>query len=253
MKVISSGMSHIGKVRKRNEDRFLVNDELGLYTVADGMGGHAGGEEASRIAVETVEQVISRLMNNPSATLPYSYEERVSPAARGLKYSIRLASEKIYREAKQSPEYQGMGTTVTALWLADKEAHIAHVGDCRGYLLRDGKIEQLTEDHSWVQQQVNAGNISAEEARKHELRNVITRSVGFEEDVEIDTYSKDLKLGDIHLLCSDGLFNLVSEVELNEITLSSTPDKACRQMVDLANNRGGTDNITVVIVRVEQL
>ncbi len=253
MKVVSSGITHIGKSRKKNEDRFLVNDELGLYIVADGMGGHAGGEEASRMAVETIEKVITRLKDDLDATLPYAYEEKIPPAARGLKYSVRLAGEKIYRKARQSPEYQGMGTTVTALWLEAKEAHIAHVGDCRGYLLRDGKIGQLTEDHSWVQQQVDAGIISPEEAREHELRNIITRSVGFEEDVKIDTYSKDLKPGDIHLICSDGLSNPVSEVELNEITLSSTPEMACQQMVDLANERGGRDNITVVIVRVEGL
>ncbi len=231
----------------------MANDELHLYIVADGMGGHAGGDEASRIVVETIEQVITRLKDDLSATLPYAYEEKVPPPARGLKYSIMLAGEKIYRKARQLPEYQGMGTTVTALWLEAEEAHIAHVGDCRGYLLRNGKIEQLTEDHSWVQEQLNAGTISAEEARGHQLRNIITRSVGFEEDVKIDTYRQDLKPGDIHLLCSDGLSNLVSEVELNEITFSLTPEMACQQLVDLANERGGKDNITVVIVRVEQL
>lgn len=253
MKTVSSGMTHIGRIRGKNEDRLLVNDELGLYVVADGMGGHAGGEEASRIAVETIEQVITRLKDDLSATLPYGYEEKIPPPARGLKYSIRLAGEEIYRKARELPEYQGMGTTVTALWLEAEEAHIAHVGDCRGYLLRDGKIEQLTEDHSWVQEQLNAGTISAEEAKGHQLRNIITRSVGFEEDVKIDTYRQDLKLGDIHLLCSDGLSNLVSEAELNEITLPSTPEMACQQLVDLANERGGKDNITVVIVRIEQL
>ncbi|UCD84763.1 MAG: Stp1/IreP family PP2C-type Ser/Thr phosphatase [Deltaproteobacteria bacterium] len=253
MKVISDGMTHIGMVRTRNEDHFIVNDELSLYIVADGMGGHVGGEEASRIAIETVEQVITRLKNNPDDTLPYTYEEKIAPPARALKYSVRLASDKIYQKARQSPEYRGMGTTVTALWLEGGGAHIAHVGDCRGYLLRDGKIEQLTEDHSWVQEQVNAGNISAEEAKNHRLRNVITRSVGFEEDVEIDTYSGDLRAGDIHLLCSDGLSSLVNEAELNKIARDSEPEEACRQMVDLANERGGTDNITVVIVRVEEL
>jgi len=233
--------------REHNEDSFLVNEELGLYVVCDGMGGHAGGETASRLAVQTVEKelISARLRTKDPFADGGGSDDR--PLAEALQEAIEGACSIVYRTSRSEPELQGMGTTCVALLLHREAAIVGHVGDSRAYLVRDGGIRQLTEDHSLVNEQVRAGLLSSEEAKHSRLRNIITRSVGFEEDVVVDVVGFESRPGDRLLLCSDGLSNLVETEEIR-ITLASERDPAevCKSLVGLANERGGDDNVTVI-------
>jgi protein phosphatase len=235
--------------REHNEDSFLVNEELGLYVVCDGMGGHAGGETASRLAVQTVEKelISARLRTDDPFASTAGYED--TPLAGALQEAIEGACSMVYRTSRSQAELQGMGTTCVALLVHGEVAVVGHVGDSRAYLVREGGIRQLTEDHSLVNEQVRAGLLTSEEAKHSRLRNIITRSVGFEEDVLVDVVGFESKPGDRLLLCSDGLCNLVDMEEIR-ITLASERDPAemCKSLVGLANERGGDDNITVIAV-----
>lgn len=250
MKIECYGLTDVGKKREKNEDSLLVNADMGLFMVADGMGGHLGGEFASRIAVKTVEETIQQLLLDPEATIALdSVFDRTDPGEI-LKYALRLASQKIYEEACRNTNLRGMGTTAVVLFIRDDKGYIAHVGDSRAYLVRNSEIRQLTADHSLVAEQLRAGFITEEELKHHKFKNIITRSVGFQNEVEIDLLIRDLELGDRFLLCSDGLTNLVEDVDLHKIVFKSPPKDACKKLVDLANKRGGDDNVTVVITNV---
>jgi len=245
----SAARTDVGMKREHNEDSFLVNEDLGLYVVCDGMGGHAGGETASRLAVQTVEkELISARLRTDD---PFASDEGVdkTPLATALQEAIEGACSVVYRTSRSQPELGGMGTTCIALLLHRDIAVVGHVGDSRAYLVRDGGILQLTEDHSLVNEQVRAGLLTSEEAKHSRLRNIITRSVGFEEDVLVDVSGFETRMGDRFLLCSDGLSNLVSMEEIR-VTLASERDPAdvCKSLVGLANERGGDDNVTVVAV-----
>ena len=238
MRVRSCAISDVGRKRQKNEDSYLINDELNLFIVADGMGGHAGGEYASRIAITTIEEMFK---HNPSGS---SNPEDVVVKA------IRDASAKIIAKAEEDRALKGMGTTVICLHLEDKHVILGHVGDSRAYLFRDGVLEQLTEDHSLVNEQVKTGLITAEEAKTHQFKNIITRSVGVSSDVEVDIVKKKLKSGDSFLICSDGLSNLVEAKEMEKELCDRETVLAAKSMVDLANKRGGDDNITLLVVEV---
>lgn len=250
MAVISYGMSDIGKKRKNNEDNFLIDHDLSLFMVADGMGGHAGGELASRIAVETVDDVLRTLRASPDQP-PLPGGEELPAPARMLKYAIRKAGNMIFQKSLADPKLRGMGTTITSLWITDDHTYCAHVGDSRAYRVRGGSLQQVTEDHSWVREQVKAGLLTAEEAKAHSYKNIITRSVGFEEEVRVDAYVADIQPGDAYLLCSDGLSNHVKDEEILEALRSSPPKESCRRLIAIALDRGGDDNITAVIARIE--
>jgi PPM family protein phosphatase len=235
--------------REHNEDSFLVNEELGLYVVCDGMGGHAGGETASRLAVQTVEKELISVRlrtDDPFAGGAASDDKRLADA---LQEAIEGACSVVFRTSRNQPELQGMGTTCIALLLHGDAAIVGHVGDSRAYLVREGGIRQLTEDHSLVNEQVRAGLLTPDEAKHSRLRNIITRSVGFEEDVVVDVAGFESRPGDRFLLCSDGLSNLVETEEIR-ITLASErdPTEVCKSLVGLANERGGDDNVTVIAV-----
>jgi len=247
-------MTDVGVKRTNNEDNYLINDELSLFVVCDGMGGHVGGEFASAIAVNTVEEVLTSIEIQPDGEAfdPQAHDSPVELMREKLRYAIRLAGKRIYEKAEEEPEYKGMGTTCLALMVDNGNAFIAHVGDSRGYLVRDGRIEQLTEDHSLVNERLRAGLITEEEAKNHKLKNIITRSLGFMEDVEIDLQVRAIRRGDLFVLCSDGLSNLVETAEIGEITLDHSPQQASRTMIELACERGGDDNVTVVVVRVDE-
>lgn len=261
MKILSCGITDIGQRRQRNEDSYLVNDKLGLYIVADGMGGHAGGEFASKIAVSTVEEIIrgeDREKSHVSEDNPLD-----TPADEGtdnnqvegveqerLKEAINRAGNMIVRRAYEEPELKGMGTTATVMLRVDTKAFIAHVGDSRAYCVREGKIMQITEDHSLVHEQLKSGLITEEEAKTHQLKNIITRSVGVQEEVEVDTIVWQLEVGDFYLLCSDGLSNMVEDNEIQDIVTRHDVEQAARELVDLANDRGGDDNITLILLKV---
>lgn len=256
MKIVSCGITDIGRKRQRNEDSYLVNDKIGLYIVADGMGGHAGGEFASKIAVSTVEEIIrgedrvksnvpadSYLDSTVSATTESVEQDR-------LKDAINRAGNMIVRRAFEDPELKGMGTTSTVMFISEDKAYIAHVGDSRAYCVRDNEIIQITEDHSLVHEQLKSGLITEEEAKTHQLKNIITRSVGVQEDVEVDTIVWKIQPGDAYLLCSDGLSNMMNDDEMQEIISKSDVEQGARDLVDLANSRGGEDNITLILLKV---
>lgn len=251
MRITSCGITDVGMKRTNNEDNYLINDELNLFVVCDGMGGHVGGEYASAIAVNTVEEVLSSLESDPDAG-PAVDDDPIERTREKLRYSIRLAGKRIFEKAAAEPEYKGMGTTALVLLVDRGNFFIAHVGDSRGYLLRDGRIEQLTEDHSLVNEKIKAGVLTVEEARNHKLRNIITRSLGYMEEVEIDIHMRAVRRGDRFLLCSDGLSNLVSTAEIGEALARNTPQEAARGLIALACDRGGDDNVTVVCVRVDE-
>lgn len=248
MRITSAGITNVGMKRQNNEDNYLINDDLGVYVVCDGMGGHAGGEYASQIAVTTVEEVLSNIRDE-SPDLDVSTDEQITQEK--IKYAVRLAGKRIYERAQADPEFRGMGTTAVILLFRKGMAYLAHVGDSRGYLIRGGEITQRTEDHSWVNEQIKAGLITPETAKHHRFRNIITRSLGFQEEVEIDTQVMRAEAGDLYLLCSDGLSNLVEDREIRDLLVEKSFQETARDLIDLACQRGGDDNITCVIARVD--
>ncbi len=249
LSVTARGLTDVGRRRDHNEDALLVDDDLRLYVVADGMGGHAGGGTASRLAVETVQRTVrAERASSPGAFDPVSPDASALPGV--LRRSVEQACAVIYAAAQADPELAGMGTTVTAVLLDGRSAYVAHVGDSRCYLLRDGRIHQVSEDHSLVNEQLKAGAITADEAKHSRFKNIITRSVGFERDVLVDVMAFGLDAGDALVVCCDGLTNLVEDDEILRIVAGTTIDRAPARLVALANDRGGDDNITVVVIRV---
>ena len=241
----------MGRRREQNEDAFLVDSETGLFVVADGMGGHAGGGTASSIAVETIQKSVraAREVASPAVAAPSPKDASHYPGV--LRLAVEAASREIYRAAQEDPSLAGMGTTVTSALVVGRTAFLAHVGDSRLYLLRGGRIFQLSEDHSLVNEQLKAGAITESEARSSRFRNIITRSVGFEEGVLVDVVGFDVEKGDVLVLCSDGLSNLVSDSEILEIASRVQLWEAPERLVALTNERGGDDNITVIVVKVD--
>ncbi|MDH7481417.1 MAG: Stp1/IreP family PP2C-type Ser/Thr phosphatase [Armatimonadota bacterium] len=239
----SSYKTHKGK-RLSNEDACLAvpSEQLGgvldgLYIVADGMGGRSSGSVASVMAVNTIRDVLlSQLVSG------------IMDIKGALAHSFKAANDAIYRQAASSPELQGMGTTCVVAAVKGEQVYLGHMGDSRAYLFRNGELCRLTEDHSFVAEKIKAGEITEEQARKSRFRNVVTRTVGIEPDAEPEISSTDLKLGDILLLCTDGLTVPVSEVEIKSILASvSGPEEACDELVNAALRNGGSDNITAVV------
>lgn len=245
----SAGKTDPGRVRAQNEDNFSREEELGLFLVADGMGGHAGGETASELSATTVLDLVREFSQAQAGVPP---EEK--PYLDWLAVTIKKAGEKIYDLGNQKIELRGMGTTTTALWIpagfAPPRAFLAHVGDSRAYRLRESRLEQLTRDHSWVMEQVRAGHLTVSEAKTHRFKSLITRSVGFQQNVEVDSTILDLKAGDTYLLCSDGLSNMVGDAEIQHILETTAPEQAVEELISQANAHGGIDNITVIILKL---
>ena len=248
MKIRSRGKTDVGRKREHNEDSFLVADDLGLFVVADGMGGHAGGDIASKLAVETIERVVREARDRPESPFAVAAPLPESPLPDLLRDAVETACAEIYRRAAADPDLAGMGTTASAMLVHGRDVFIAHVGDSRVYLSRGKLIQQITEDHSLVNEQLKAGVITAEEARTSRFKNIITRSVGFEEEVLVDVMGLVAEPGDVFVLCSDGLANMVEDGELGEMARRIPFDELPERLVDLANARGGEDNITVVCV-----
>ncbi len=248
MKIAARGLTDSGRKRDHNEDSFLVEEGLGLFVVADGMGGHAGGGTASRLAVQSIESKLRRAREEDPGLRDARDGSKLREA---LAEAVKDACRNIHREAQEDVSLSGMGTTVTALGVNGRAALIAHVGDSRCYLVRKGRIYQMTEDHSLVNEQLKAGAITADEARHSRFKNIITRSVGFEEEVQVDTVALEIEPGDRLVLCSDGLSNLAEDREILDIVSKTPPDEAPGLLVDLANARGGDDNITVIVVGAE--
>jgi len=250
MEIVSYAISDTGMVRTRNEDSYYRSDELNLYVVADGMGGHRGGDVASRLAVEEIERAVREWSPEDENEITHTDGAR-PPAESKLLVALKRANAKIWQESTSNPERRGMGTTATSVLMENSEATIAHVGDSRAYLIRENVIKQITEDHSWVNEQVKAGFITSEEAKTHRLKNLITRSLGHEADVKVDVVRLKAEQSDLFLLCSDGLTNLVEDEEMQNLLIGLDPDSALKRMVELANERGGHDNITAVMIKVQ--
>jgi protein phosphatase len=250
MRVESEWISDIGRKRKSNEDNYCADDEQGLYVVADGMGGHAAGEIASEVAVETIEKFIQMTSDSQDATWPYGLDEKLSFNGNRLKTSIRFANRRVLERTREQAEYEGMATTVVATLISDAQADIAHVGDSRLYLIRQGQIQRLTDDHSWVNEQVLSGVMDTEQARTHPLRNVVTRALGGKEELEVDVQTLQLQSMDLLLLCSDGLTSMLDDGEILKIILADGDDKkrALADLVDAANHSGGEDNTTAILL-----
>lgn len=236
--------------RPLNEDSFCANDSEGLYVVADGMGGHAHGEVASRIAVETIEEFVKLTSGDTDVTWPFGIDENLSLNGNRLKTSIRYANQKLLEHAKASAGCEGMATTVVAVLVDDNVAEIAHVGDSRLYLIRDGEITRITSDHSWVNEQVLSGVIDSDQARNHPLRNVVTRALGGRADLEVEVQNLELRSGDRLLLCTDGLTTMLDDAEILSIVLNEGADET-EQLIEAANRSGGEDNITAILLRVD--
>lgn len=248
IEIKADGATDVGQVRSTNQDSLLVAASDHLFIVADGMGGHAGGEIASRLCVQEITKHIKE-----NAEVFAANTERQHPDPRvshTLVQAINHASTKIYERALEEPSLRGMGTTATVLKIVDDQAYIAHVGDSRCYLLRCGFIYQITNDHSLVSEQVRAGILTKEEAEAHHLRNVITRSVGYQEEEDVDTTCFTLEHDDVLLLCSDGLHGKVTDKELS-LVIKDSGIKAVPKLIAMANDRGGDDNITAVVVHIK--
>lgn len=241
------GRTDVGKRREKNEDSFLIDPDLGLCIVADGMGGHLGGERASKLAVATIAAILRDLDQDPETTVEEGAGITPGDFESYLRYAISAASQRIYEAAKKEAALRGMGTTTVLLFYREAKVYIANVGDSRAYLIHEQQIDQVTQDHSLVGEQLRAGFLSPDDVRSHRLKNVITRSVGFQEGVIPDIVIQEACEGNRFLLCSDGLSNLVDDVEIRDVVLKNEPEVACQRLIDIANERGGDDNITVVI------
>ena len=245
MRLIAWASTDVGRVRMANEDSFLVDGSLGLYLVADGMGGHAGGAHASAMCADVVNKVVRRGMARLHGMPQQAWSEAIAEI---LQASASEASARIYDQAQQDRSLHGMGTTLTGILFHGDRGYVVHVGDSRAYLLRSAMACQLTTDHSWLNEQVLAGLITEEEAQESDLKHIITRSVGFERLVEADIVPVNVNLGDVYLLCSDGFANYVSLDELAALARDNLYSELPQVCTELALERGGDDNITVVVV-----
>ena len=251
MEYVAAARTDVGRKRQGNEDSFCVEPELGLYVVADGMGGHAAGEVASRLGVETIREWMGKYLGGADVALVGPPMATCSRQANFLLSSIRLANRVIFDAAQGRREYAGMGTTVVSVLAVDDHVALAHIGDSRIYRIREDGITQLSRDHSLVQQQVENGIISPEEAHASQYRHLITRALGLKESVEVDLVEQPALPGDLLLLCSDGLSDLLEDEEMLAIVQEQGGDleKACQCLVDRANYKGGDDNITALLVQ----
>jgi protein phosphatase len=244
-------MTDLGRVRTNNEDCFRIVEPLNLFVLSDGMGGEAHGEVASALAVETIVKFCMDPQADAGEALLSNPEPSWSEKTKRLTQAVHLANKNIYETAEAHPEQHGMGATLTAAWIDGSKLSIAHVGDSRAYLLRSGTLQQLTSDHSLVAEQVRRGILTAAEAEESEMQSVLLRALGALPDIEIDTEEHTLFARDILMLCCDGLTRMVTEPEIaGTLQAETDPTRAAEKLIALANERGGVDNITVIVVRV---
>lgn len=250
MELKASGLSDVGLSRSHNEDAMNIDLERRLFLVADGMGGHGHGDVASRLAVEAIRFQMEQ------SFLAWEEADSIAPPAQrsytaALESAVKAAHQRVVGAVVEDQTLVGMGTTVVGLVVGNGAAVVAHVGDSRAYRLRDGQLELVTDDHTWVNEQVKAGYLSSDQARTHPLKSVVTRAVGGDHEVEVDVRELELQPGDLFLLCSDGLTTMLRDDEIREqLTASDSLEERCRQLVATANDHGGVDNITVVLLEV---
>jgi serine/threonine protein phosphatase PrpC len=238
----------VGKKRDNNEDNFLIDESLGLYAVADGMGGHAAGEVASKMAIEVVQKELGKWSGVLEEYKPDSSAEVRDVILNLIEETLQRACQAVYRESVDKPELNGMGTTISMVLIKNDSAFFGHVGDSRIYLARSGAVHQLSEDHSLVHEMYKKGRIGKTGAEQASFKNIITRALGQHERVRVDTLQMDLLPGDRLLLCSDGLSDYLQPGDIEKTLIVGPLEEAPQRFVDLANARGGKDNITVVLL-----
>ncbi len=251
MALVAAGRTDVGCVRKHNEDSLHLDPGLGLFVVADGLGGHAAGEVASRIVVERVAKFIEQTIEK-DRTWPLEYDVNLSYDGNRLKVALLLSDHAIAEDIRKNPERETMGSTVVAGLLHGSKLTLAHVGDSRAYLINAEGIRQLTRDHSWVAEQVANGILTPSEARIHPFRNVITQALGNGGELDVSVQELEFKVLDRLLLCSDGLSGMINDSEILEIVQqSATLQEAVDQLIEAAKENGGEDNVTVILVSRE--
>jgi serine/threonine protein phosphatase PrpC len=247
MKIVSAGNTNIGRKRKVNQDSFLMEAKSRIFVVADGMGGHAGGETASKLTVETV---IQAMLTDKASKLNSAPEDLVMGA-------VHRANTAVYSTAEKDKALTGMGTTVVTMFFSADKLYVGHVGDSRVYMAKKGLLWQLTKDHSLVNEKLKAGIITRDQMKRDKSRNVITRSVGFESSVLVDVYQKDINPGELYFACSDGLSGMVDDSQIIKIIdelgwNSGDLNPLVNKLLETACENGGDDNVTVVVVRVDK-
>jgi PPM family protein phosphatase len=248
--VKASALSDVGKTRRFNEDFFAISHDHRLFIVADGMGGHGNGEVASRLVVRAVREHFDE--KEPASSRKRAAEARSGARTERLVAAVRAANQRVLGEVEKDRALVGMGTTLVALMMDDGIVTVGHVGDSRAYRLRDGQLELLTNDHTWVNEQVTAGNISESQARNHPFKSVVTRALGGDREVEVEIRELQVSPGDLYLLCSDGLSSMVPDELIRERLASGRDlEEICRDLVEEANGQGGRDNVTVIVVQVQ--
>jgi len=250
LRIEVAGQTDVGRKRNHNEDNFAILAEFGLYVVADGMGGHASGEVASKMAVDTLQEFFAATADDPERTWPYKMDRSRGYEENRLITGIKLCNLRIYESSQRNVRQRGMGTTLVALFAVEDGIYVAHVGDSRVYRIRDEKLEQMTEDHSLLNDYKKMKHLTEEEIANFPHKNVIVRALGMKDTVKVDTRFESPRAGDTMVLCTDGLCGPVSDEDILKITLES-PDlsTAASRLIDAANGNGGPDNITCVLAR----
>lgn len=245
-----AGETNVGRKRNHNEDNFAILADYGLFVVADGMGGHASGEVASKMAIDAMQEFFASTQDDPERTWPYKMDRTKGYEENRLITGIKLANLRIYETAQREAKKRGMGTTFVSLFTANEGIYVAHVGDSRAYRFRNGRLEMLTEDHSLLNDYIKMKRLTEEEIANFPHKNVIVRALGMKDTVKVDTRFEAPQLNDTYLLCSDGLSGPVSDPEMQQILGTHKDLKtACSKLIEQANAAGGPDNITCVLVR----
>ncbi|MCP4444016.1 MAG: Stp1/IreP family PP2C-type Ser/Thr phosphatase [Myxococcales bacterium] len=252
MRVRFSGATDVGRKRDHNEDSVYLPTDVRLAIVADGMGGHASGEVASALAVDTMVDYYGRTADMQPLTWPYKVDRDLRGDINRMTTGVLLANLEVHERAARDLNCRGMGTTVVATYFLDDTVIVGHVGDSRVYRLREGKLTQITEDHSLINDYIKMKRVTAEEAENWTHKNVIVRALGMKDTVQVDIVTDHPKVGDCFLLCSDGLCDMLNDLQITQI-IESTPDldKAVENLIGGANEQGGVDNISVVLARIE--
>jgi PPM family protein phosphatase len=250
LRIEVAGETNVGMKRTHNEDNFSIIEESGLYIVADGMGGHASGEIASKMAVDAMREFFAATANDPERTWPYKMDRSKGYEENRLITGIKLANLRIFESAQRDARQRGMGTTIVSLFAVEDGVYLAHVGDSRVYRIRDARLEQLTEDHSLLNDYIKMKRLTPEEIANFPHKNVIVRALGMKDTVKVDSRFEQPQENDIVLLCSDGLSGPVSDPDILDIAVS-TPDlkAAASKLIERANANGGPDNVTCVLIR----
>jgi len=245
------GQTDVGRRRKLNEDIFLVDNEAGLYAVCDGMGGHNAGEVASKIAIETLGVFIRKSHKEKEITWPYGLDVNLSFDGNRIKTALKLANKKVFKAADNREDYTGMGTTAVAAVVSGNLMTVGSAGDSRCYVFASGKLTQLTRDDSWVSAALGEGILNSDDVEHHPLRNVITKAVGARDSIDLDLVEHELEPGDLVLLCSDGLHGMINDQEIGRILAASelSLEDASARLIEAANEAGGRDNVTAVLLR----